>query len=88
MKINSTFHASVLFMAVLIFNIPVASFAQYHNSTQQQAIANAKRDAEASVSSEFWAAAGCLGGFLGVLVAETYHPPVPTVPLLGKSAEY
>ena len=88
MKIKSIFHALVLFMAVLMLGIPVASVAQYHNSMQQQAIADAKRDAEASVRLDLWATAGCLGGFFGVLTAVTYHRPVPTVPLLGKSAEY
>ena len=57
-------------------------------SLKMQAIADAKRDAEASVNSEFWATVGCFIGFLGIFAAETYHPPVPTVPLLGKSAEY
>ena len=90
MKISSTFQISVLFMAVLIFCAPFVTFAQWEmaQTEQQRAVLAARRDAEASVNKGVWFLAGCFGNFFGYLTASTYHRPIPTVPLLGKSPEY
>ena len=87
MKIKSIFHVSVFLMVFLVFSMPFVSFAQW-NQVQEQAMSEAKRDAQASVDKQLWFWAGCFGGFFGVFGANTYHHPIPTVPLLGKSPEY
>ena len=87
MKIDSTFHVLVLFVTLLMFSMPCVLLAQTH-SVQTQAISDARRDAEASADQGLWFLAGCFGSFFGYLGANTYHRPVPTVPLLGKSPEY
>lgn len=90
MKISSTFHISVLFMAVMIFCVPFVTFAQWEmaQTEQERAVLAAWRDAEASVDKRLWFLAGCFGNFWGYLTASTYHRPIPTVSLLGKSPEY
>lgn len=55
---------------------------------QRQAVQEAKRHAEADAPQCLWFTTGLIGGFFGYLVAYTYHPPVPALPLLGKSPEY
>lgn len=87
MKTSSTFHVLVLFATLLIFSMPFVLLAQTH-SVQSQAVFDARQDAVASVNQGLWFMAGCFGTLLGYLGANTYHSPVPTVPLLGKSPEY
>ena len=81
------FRVLVVFMVFLVLGIPFVSFPQW-NQVQDQAVSDAKRDAKASVDKTLWFLAGCFGGFFGVVTASTYHHPVPTVSLLGKSPEY
>lgn len=90
MKTSSTFHISVLFMAVMIFCAPFVTFAQWEitQTERERAVLAAWRDAETSVDKGLWFLAGCFGNFFGYLTASTYHRPIPTVPLLGKSPEY
>ena len=86
------FHCLALLTVLLILSTPLVTHAQEYSRQimpgQEQAIQDAKNDAEADVNSLFWFSAGCFGNFLGYLLAQTYHHPVPSVPLLGKSPEY
>ncbi|MCY4553371.1 MAG: hypothetical protein OXC79_06840, partial [Candidatus Poribacteria bacterium] len=62
MKISSTFDISVLFMAVLMFSIPLVTLAQ-QNSGQADAIAaeaDAEADANKDVNKPLWFGTGCL----------------------------
>ena len=57
-------------------------------SVQDQAIFDAKQDAEASANQHLWFLTGCFFNFFGYLFANTHYRPVPTIPLLGKSPDY
>lgn len=87
MKIKSMFQTLVLFVTLMTFSMSFPTFAQM-TGVQRQAIQDAKRHAEASVNTDVWFLTGCIGSFFGYITAYTYHHPVPTVPLLGKSPEY
>ena len=87
MKINSTFHALVFFMAVLMFSTPFATLAQQH-LVRVEAEAAAKRDAEARTQKPAWFIFGCVGGLLTVAYVYLYEPTIPAGTLLGKSPEY
>ena len=87
MKINSMFQTLVFFVTLMTFSMSFPTFAQ-RTDVQVQAIQDAERDAKASVTASVWFLTGCIGGFFGYITAYTYHHPVPTVPLLGKSPEY
>ncbi|RKU33993.1 hypothetical protein C6499_00115 [Candidatus Poribacteria bacterium] len=88
MKKNSTFHVLTFCMVFLVFSAPFVALAQQFSGEAQAAIDRAKRDAEALTNKRLWFFAGCFGTFFGYLAANTYHSPVPTVALLGKSPEY
>ena len=87
MKIKSTFHALVFFMAVLIFSMPIVTLAQ-QNSVQSEAIAAAEVDAEVDTNTTFWFVVGCFGSLFGLLYANYNAPSAPASRLLGKSPEY
>ena len=87
MKINIVFHISVLAMMVMIFSMPIVSYAQ-GNSARDKAIYAATQDAEAAFDERLWYFTGLLFTAGGYFVAHTYYHPVPAVPLLGKSPEY
>ena len=101
MKIRSAFHVSVLFMAVLIFSMPLVTFAQQH-SVQAEAITAAEQDANKDVNKPLWFGVGCVltGLFflpepLGYIVPPSglvgtyfYQPTPPPSRLIGKSPEY
>lgn len=92
MKIGLTFQVLVFFVTLLTFSMPFVSLAQSSTPSsseiQRQAALDAIRKAETSVNQRLWFWTGCFGTFFGYLTANTYHHPVPTVPLLGKSPEY
>ena len=87
MKIHSMFGVLVFFVCLMTSSSSFLALAEY-NGVRAKAISDAKRDAEASVHKGFWFTAGCLGGPLGLVGAYTYHRPLPSVQLLGKSATY
>ena len=102
MKIHSTFHVLVLFMAVLIFSMPFVTLAQ-QNSGQAEAMITAEQDANKDVNKPFWVGAGCLlsGASLflptpfeyimppaGAIGTYFYRPAPPPARLIGKSPEY
>jgi len=77
--------AVALVLAVLMLTTPL--LAQQEDITAK-ACADAKKDAEAETSSALWFIAGCLGGWLGLLIAHVYSPSPPAARLVGKSPEY
>ena len=87
MRIRSTFHVSVLFMAMLVFSMPLVSLAQ-QTSVQAEAVAAAEADAEADTNKSFWFIIGCFGNLLGLVYANYDVPSAPASRLLGKSPEY
>ena len=86
MKIDSMFGVLVFFVCFMTLSSSFLALAQYNSGRQAQA--DAERDAEASVDKAFWFTAGCFGGPIGLVGAYTYHRPLPSVQLLGKSATY
>ena len=87
MRIRSTFHISVLFMAMLVFSMPLVTLAQ-QASVQVEAVAAAEADAEADVQKPLWFAAGCFFPVLGVVAGYAIAPSPPSSKFLGKSPEY
>ena len=87
MKINSMFRVLIFSVTLMTFSMSFPTFAQL-TGLQRQAVQDAKRHAEADSPTCLWFTAGLIGGFFGYLMAYTYHPPVPALPLLGKSPEY
>jgi len=87
MKIDSTFHFFVLFMALLTFGMPFVTLAQQF-SVQAEAMNAAQRDAVARTNQNMWRAFGCFGGLFGVAGGYLYEPAPPASALLGKSPEY
>ena len=89
MKIHlkSRFKILAFSMAMLTFSMPFVTFAQ-QNSLQAETIVAAERDAQADVNKGFWFLGGCLGGFVGPMIAYGVELPPPVTRLLGKSPEY
>ena len=87
MRIRSTFHIWVLFMAMLVFSMPLVSLAQ-QNSVPAEATAAGEADAEATVNKTLWFAAGLLMPVVGVIGGYVLGPSPPSSKLLGKSPEY
>ena len=87
MKIDSMFRVLIFFVVLMTFSMSFPTFAQM-TGVQRQASQDAKRHAEASTNTCLWFATGFIGHFIGYLIAYTYHSPVPTEPLLGKSPAY
>ena len=87
MRIRSTFHISVLFMAMLLFSMPFVTLAQ-QVSVQAEAIAAGEADAEADVQKTLWFALGCFFPVLGVVAGCVIAPSPPSSKFLGKSPEY
>lgn len=86
MKIDSAFHVSVFFMAVLVSSMPVVTLAQ-QNSELAEAITAAEQDAKADINQGTWGVVGFLC-WPAVIVAFTMQPPPPASRFVGKSAEY
>lgn len=76
-----------LVMVMLLLSTPVLAMEQNLAQVQLEAMADAKKDLSA-VNSEFWFAAGCGCGLLGVLLAYAYTEDVPADRMIGKSPEY
>ena len=93
MQINSIRHVLSFFMAVLIFSMPVITFAQ-QNPTETQAQIAAKARAQAIADAEndanrgAWFVTGCFLNILAVLIAQTSKTPVPAERLVGKPPVY
>lgn len=87
MRINSMFRVLVFSVMLMTFSMSFPTFAQV-TGLQRQAAQEAERHAKADAHTCLWFMTGVIGGFFGYLTAYIYHPPVPTVPLLGKSPEY
>lgn len=95
MKINTTFHVLVLFMAGLIFSMPFVTIAQ-EDSWKLEARVAAERDAEADSKQLLWVGGtfllgvvgNCVLGSVGLLGAVLYEPTPSASRLLGKSPEY
>ena len=95
MKINTTFHVFVFFMAVLTFMMPFVAIAQ-EDPWKLEARVAAERDAEADTNQVLWIGGnfllglvgGCVLGSVGLLGAHLYEPQVPASRLMGKSPEY
>lgn len=84
MNIGRIFHILVFVMAVLVFSMSIAAFAQ-QNSELFEAVNAAEQDAEAEVNQINWFLYGsCL---LGAINA-TAEPQVSAVRLVGKSPGY
>lgn len=81
---------SLLMLVVLV--IPFNAIAQQENaniaSVQQQAYADAMRDAQNHVDTLIWGSAGCLFNIWAIAGAYIIEPSVPTARLIGKSPEY
>ena len=74
MKIRSTFHVSVLLMAVLTFRLPVVTFAQ-QNSVDTEARAAAEQDANSDVNKLLWFGTGAgLAAIGNAAAAPSLHP--------------
>lgn len=87
MKIGSTVHILVFFMAVLVFSISSVTFAQ-QNSKQVEAIIAAQRDAKGAVNQGgWWLYGSCL---IGAIMAgrEPQLSQASAARLVGKSPEY
>ena len=87
MKIDSTFQVLVLFLAALLFSMPVITLAQ-QNSELADAVAAAEQDAKADVNQGVWGAVGFLCSVVAVYAAYFHQPPPPAVRFVGKSPEY
>ena len=99
MKLNNTFYAFTFLMAVIIFSMPFATFAQL-NAIAAQAEADANKD----VNKPFWFGTGCiLSGLVflpipgwyscllppaGITGTYFYQPAPSSSRLLGKTPEY
>ncbi|MCD6507660.1 hypothetical protein J7M22_13705 [Candidatus Poribacteria bacterium] len=66
---------------------PILALAQ-QRAEIEEAKAAAEADAKANTNTGLWFVAGCLGGWVGLLVAYIYQPSPPASRLLGKSPEY
>lgn len=75
-----------LIMAVLMFSVPLMAMAQ--QADMAAARASAERDAQTDVNGTLWFLAGCLGTWVGLVIAYVYAPSLPASRLLGKSPEY
>ena len=95
MKINTTFHVLVLFMAGLTFGMPFVTIAQ-EDPWKFEARVAAERDAEADAKQVLWIGGtfllglvgNCFLGSVGLLGAYLYEPVPPASRLMGKSPEY
>ena len=95
MKIDTFFHVSVFFMAVLTLVMPLMAVAEIE-PWRLEARVDAERDAEAEVKQVLWIGGGfllgltggCVLGSVGLLGAGFYEPQVPASRLIGKSPEY
>ena len=95
MKIDTTFHVLVFFMAVLTFSMPFITIAQ-EDQWKLEARVAAERDAAADTNQLLWIggnfllglAGGCVLGSVGLLGAGLYEPSPPAERLIGKSPEY
>ena len=87
MKINTFFHILVIFLALLVIGMPQIAIAQ-QTSERQQAIKDARRDAQQHTSPLAWTAIGFVCGGCGVGYAYFRTPPIPAGALLGKTPTY
>lgn len=86
-KLRNPIKILALLMAMLIFSMPLVTFAQ-QNSLQAEAIVAAERDVQADVNKGLWFLGGCFGNVIGVIIAYAVEPAPPATKLLGKSPEY
>ena len=84
MNIGRLFHILVFVMAVLVFSMSIAAFAQ-QNSELFDAVIAAEQDAKAGVNQLNWWTSGC--GLIGFIMANRESQPSPAR-LVGKSPEY
>ena len=70
-------------MAILMLTVPVLA-----QEAATNAVIEAQRQAELDVNKTLWWAAGCFGGWVGVLVAYVVEPSPPVATLIGKPPEY
>lgn len=87
MKINTFFHILVIFMSLLVLGMPQIAIAQ-QTSEIQQAIEDARRDAQQYISPLAWTAIGFVCSCFGVAYAYFGTPPIPAGALLGKTPTY
>ena len=87
MQITFHFKLLVLFMIVLMFNMPFIVLAQ-QESIRTQAESDAERDVKARVNKNVWRIFGCVGGLITVAGVYLYQPTPPAGALIGKSPEY
>jgi drug/metabolite transporter (DMT)-like permease len=85
-ELNIPFQILTFSMAVLMFSMPLFTFAQQNLHTD--AMVTAQRDADNDTNSGLWFLAGCLGGVVGLIVAYAVEPAPPAQRLLGASPEY
>ncbi len=80
----------VIFSLPLIVSTTVhaAEIANEQQSTQSQAIADAKWDAEKVINGTLWRLTGFFGNVVGVGAALVYKHPLPADALIGKTPEY
>lgn len=77
---------SMVLVTVLIF-LPVTNvFAQQRGT--EDAMRDARADAQAAANSALWLGAGCLFGIFGLAAAYLMVPSPPATYLMGKSPEY
>ena len=84
MNIGRIFHILVFVMAVLVFSMSIAAFAQ-QNSELFKAVSAAEQDAKAEVNQFEWWGSGCM--LVGVIQASKVSQPSPER-FVGKSPEY
>ncbi len=84
MNIGRIFHILVFVMAVLVFSMSIAAFAQ-QNSELFEAVSAAEQDAKADVNQINWWLSGCCLYGISQAGRESHPPPGR---LVGKSPEY
>lgn len=77
---------ALVMSCVLVLN-PILALAQQADIVAE-ARAAAEADAKADTDTRVWFAAGCLGGWVGLVVAYVYQPSPPAGRLVGKPPEY
>jgi len=79
-----TIKATCIFLAVLMFTLPVLVSAL----ETEKIIAQAKKDAENDVNGMGWMVVGCFFAYLGVGAAYLFVRNPPPSKLMGKPADY
>ena len=75
-------------LIILLFAYSVMPAFSTEADISAQAVADARKDAEADINQTRWLFYGCCFGFTGYMVALRVEAEIPTQRLIGKSPEY